>query len=146
MDNVKRTVSVIKHMAEYCNQITEMVERFGDSIDAFKGDYAYRHACSMCILQIGELSVHLTEDFKRVYDEVPWRKIRAMRNVFAHTYSQISIEQTWNTVKHNIPELAGFCEKVIEQHEVLDQLAVEVNYDDDIDPECEFEDEDELEI
>ena len=72
MDNVKRTISVIEHMADYCNQVAEMIKRFGDSIEAFNNDYAYRHACSMCILQIGELSAHLTDDFKRVYDEFPY--------------------------------------------------------------------------
>jgi len=144
MDNITRTISVIKHMEAYCGQIAEMVVRFGDSIDEFKNDYAYRHACSMCILQIGELSAHLTDDFKRVYDEVPWKKIKAMRNVFAHTYRQMSIEQTWNTIKYSVPELADFCARVIEQHTVLEQPAAEIKYDGDIALEDEFEDEDDL--
>lgn len=146
MDNIKRTISVINHMATYCKHIAGMVERFGDSIDTFKEDYAYRHACSMCILQIGELSTHLPDDFKRVYDEVPWIKIKAMRNIFAHTYGQMSLEQTWNTVKHSIPELADFCEKVIEQYNVLNQPPVEIEYDNDMEFEGKFKDEDDLEI
>jgi uncharacterized protein with HEPN domain len=145
MDNVKKTISIVKHMAAYCQQITEMVARFGDSIDAFKADNAYRHACTMCILQIGELSTHLTDDFKRVYSEMPWKKIKAMRNVFAHTYDEISFEQTWNTVKESIPELAAFCERIIEQYHILEQPAVEIEYNEDIEPEDQFEDEDEIE-
>jgi uncharacterized protein with HEPN domain len=123
----------------------EMTERFGDSIDAFKADNAYRHACTMCILQIGELSTHLTDDFKLMYDEMPWKKIKAMRNIFAHTYDEMSLEQTWNTVKKSIPELAGFCERIIEQYNILEQPAVEIEYDQDIEMEDQFENEDELE-
>ena len=145
MDNVKRTISIIKHMSVYCEQISEMVKRFGDSIDTFKNDYAYRHACSMCILQIGELSAHLSDDFKHVYDEVLWTKIKAMRNIFAHTYVQMSSEQTWNTIKYSIPELADFCAKVIKQYDVLEQPIVEIEYADDIELEDDFEDENELE-
>lgn len=146
MNSNKRIISVIKHMAAYCAQITEMVERFGDSIDAFKTDYAYRHACAMCVLQIGELSAHLTDDFKRAYNEMPWNKIKAMRNVFAHAYDSMSIEQTWNTVKQSIPELAKFCDMVIERYSILDQPAVEIDYDEDMELEDQFEAEDDDEL
>jgi uncharacterized protein with HEPN domain len=143
MDSVRRTISVVKHMAAYCKQITEMVERFGDSLDTFKTDNAYRHACTMCILQIGELSAHLPDDFKRVYNEIPWKKIKSMRNIFAHTYDKMSVEQTWNTVKLDIPELADFCGKVAEQYDVLEQPAAEPEYNEDIELEDQFEDESE---
>jgi len=142
MDNVKRAISVVRHIAAYCERVSGMVERFGDSIDAFNSDYAYRYACSLCIIQVGELSTHLSDDFKRVYDEVPWKKIKAMRNLFAHNYDQMSSEQTWNTIKHSIPELAEFCAKVIEQYSVLEQPALDCEYSEDLEDEFEDENED----
>jgi uncharacterized protein with HEPN domain len=123
-----------------------MVQRFGDSIDDFRADYAYRHACTMCILQIGELSTHLTDDFKRLYDEMPWKQIKAMRNIFAHTYDEMSVTQTWNTIKESIPELADFCDRIIRQYDVLVQPAVEAPYNGDMESEDQFEDEDEAEL
>ncbi|MCL2051636.1 MAG: DUF86 domain-containing protein [Lachnospiraceae bacterium] len=141
MDNVKKTISIIKHMLAYCEKISKMVERFGDSIDTFTDDYAYNYACSMCILQIGELSTKLPDDFKNAYDDIPWRKIRAMRNIFAHDYGQMNIEQTWNTIEYNIPELADFCAAIIKQYDILEQPAVETEYNNDMGLEDMFEDE-----
>jgi len=145
MDNVKRNISVIRSILNYCVQIKEMTERFGDSIDEFTNDYAYRHACTMCILQIGELSTQLSDDFKCVYDEIPWKRIKAMRNIFAHTYEKINIEQTWNTIKENIPELAGFCQIIVKQYDLLDSPALEISYSEESELEDQFEDEDDME-
>jgi uncharacterized protein with HEPN domain len=141
MNNGKRNISVIKRIADYCNEITGCVKRFGDSAEAFKTDSAYRNACSMCILQIGELSAHLTDDFKQSYNEIPWKKIKSMRNVFAHEYEDMSCELTWATIQQDIPSLMRFCETVLRHYNILEQPAVEVEYNEDEKLENQYEDE-----
>jgi len=110
-----KNISIIKRILRYCGEISQMVERFGDSVETFKNDSAYKHACSMCIVQIGELSSHLTDDFKQKYNAVPWKSIKAMRNIFAHNYEDATIEKTWNTIKQDIPYLSSYCEKIIKE-------------------------------
>ena len=117
MDSDKRNISVLKHILRYCSEIKEMTARFGDSLEAFKNDSAYRHACSMCIIQIGELTTHLTDDFKQKHNGVPWKSIRFLRNLAAHNYGQMSVTQIWNTLKKDIPELSAYCLNVLEIYE-----------------------------
>ena len=108
-----KNIYILQHILRYCVEITEMRNRFGDSLDAFNWDYAYRHACTMCIVQIGELSANLTDDFKSKYNEIPWRDIKAMRNLFAHNYRKMDIERTWETIVSDIPALKAYCDYIL---------------------------------
>ena len=110
-----RDAAIVEHMAAYCDDIFETVARFGNSLEAFKSDKAYRNACAMCILQIGELAGHLSPAFRQTYRQMPWNEIRAMRNIVAHAYGSISIQMTWETVEQDIPALKAFCEQVLNE-------------------------------
>ena len=67
----------------------------------------------MCILQIGELVGRLTDDFKAANTDIPWHKIRGMRNYVAHEYGSIDFEIVWFASTKSIPELQTFCEKYL---------------------------------
>lgn len=108
-----RDKSAIKHILEYCDQIEETNQEYGDSKEQFLANHTYRNALSLCILQIGELSAILSEEFKTQYKEIPWRDIKAMRNIVAHHYGAIDIEMLWNTAHDDIAELKKFCIKVL---------------------------------
>ena len=111
----ERDASILKRMLMYCEEIEEYVTRFGDDFIIFKTDNAYRGACSLNILQIGELSGNLTEEFKAQTAEMPWRDIKGMRNIVAHGYGRLDAETTWNTIKEDIPILKEFCIKKIQK-------------------------------
>ena len=110
-----RDCSVLEHMISYCDEIEKAVQRFGNSYEAFQQDTLYRHACAMCILQIGELSAHLSEGFRQTHREIPWVEIKAMRNVAAHAYGKISVKTTWKTIENDIPALRRFCVDAIKE-------------------------------
>ena len=67
----------------------------------------------MCIFQIGELTSKLTDDFREQYNGIPWKKIRGMRNIFAHDYESINDEEAWATIETSIPELKRYCQYVL---------------------------------
>ena len=68
----------------------------------------------MCILQIGELANSLSEEFRqRTHAQIPWKMIRGMRNVLAHSYGEIDEEIIWETANHDIPFLKAFCSQVM---------------------------------
>ena len=89
-----RDASILEHIVSYCEQIELTVDRFGDSYDTFQTDAIYRNAAALCILQICELVGKLTEDFRDSHDAIPWRKIKAMRNIVAHSYGKPRIEMS----------------------------------------------------
>jgi uncharacterized protein with HEPN domain len=70
----------------------------------------------MCILQIGELSGNLSEDFKEIYSGVPWRNIKGMRNIMAHKYGEISIDTVWEAITEDVPLLYNYCNSVLDRY------------------------------
>lgn len=113
----ERDKLTIEHIAKYCDDIKKAKELFGNDFKDFITNSTYRHACTMCILQIGELSKYLSDDFKTRHSDIPWGSISAMRNVFAHNYGNIDLEDTWNTMIYDIPFLKRYCDKILDEIE-----------------------------
>lgn len=95
---------ILERILEYCRQIQGTCSRLG-GFEAFRHDYLYQNAVCMCLLQIGELSGKLSEETRAEIANVPWREIRAFRNVCAHNYGAVVFAQVWETVEHDIPAL-----------------------------------------
>lgn len=126
MSGHNKNIDILKHMAGYCREVEETLASFDGDFETFRGSHIYQNACSMCVLQIGELAKHLTPEFTETYDEIPWRVIRAMRNRFAHDYVHTDIHLLWNTLTMDIPALQSFCEKVIRQYQALDAQSLKL--------------------
>lgn len=113
MKPLDRDRSILEHIISYCEQIEATIDRFGDSYDVFSDDPIYRNAAALCILQIGELVGKLTEDFRAAHPGVPWRQIKAMRNIVAHSYGTIDPEVTWEVMTEDIPALKSYCHNIL---------------------------------
>ena len=109
----ERDRRILRHIVDYCDRLG----RYTGDIDYhfFQGSDMLQDACSLCILQIGELVYNLTDEFKETYSGVPWRQIRAMRNIVAHHYGVIDAETVWDTLEDDIPELRKYCQNVLDQ-------------------------------
>lgn len=114
MPTTNRDRDIIEHILRYCNQVETAHQDFGHSKDRFVESTTYQNAISMCILQIGELVGRLTEDFKTDHTEIPWHKIRGMRNYVAHEYGSIDFEVVWFASTKSIPDLKAFCENYLD--------------------------------
>lgn len=96
----------------YCIDIDRAIAHFGNSFEVFQTNTFYQYVISFCLLQIGELSGGLSEEFRlSIGKKIPWRMIKGMRNVVAHGYDRIRLDVVWDTVLHNIPALKAFCEE-----------------------------------
>lgn len=109
MPATNRDRDIVEHILRYCNQVETAHQDFGRSKDKFIESTTYQNAVSMCILQIGELVGRLTDDFKTANADIPWHKIRGMRNYVAHEYGSIDFEIVWFASTKSIPELQTFC-------------------------------------
>ena len=113
MPATNRDRDIVEHILRYCNQVETAHQDFGRSKDRFVESTTYQNAISMCILQIGELVGRLTDDFKTVNADIPWHKIRGMRNYVAHEYGSIDFEIVWFASTKSITELQTFCESYL---------------------------------
>ena len=113
MKPLNRDLSILAHIVSYCDQIDETIARFGNSPTIFSSDPIYRNAAALCILQISELVGKLTEEFRTQHPAIPWRQIKAMRNIVAHNYGTVDPETTWEIITEDIPELKKYCQVIL---------------------------------
>lgn len=108
-----RDTVIIGKIIKYSEEIEITLERFNNDREVFAKDFVYKNAVSMCILQIGELVGKLSDEFKESHPVMPWRDIKAMRNIAAHNYGEIDIDILWETATGDIVELKKFCKQFI---------------------------------
>ena len=100
----------LQHMEEYCQAIQKTMERYGQSFDIFDADPDYQRSVTFCILQIGELSVGLSQQFKdETAQDIQWAAVRGMANLVAHSYGTMDRRIIWETACQDIPALLAFC-------------------------------------
>ena len=108
-------------MLKYCAEINDANNDFGNSIETLKSKSTYKNAVAMCVLQIGELTTHLSDDFKSAYSDMPWKDIKRMRNIAAHRYGSFDIDVLWDTVENDIPALRDYCNEIIESSNIIEK-------------------------
>jgi uncharacterized protein with HEPN domain len=62
----------------------------------------------MAILTIGECANCLSDEFKTLHDQIEWVQIIAVRNIAAHGYWQLDMQQIWQAIEEDIPSLSKF--------------------------------------
>ena len=106
---------IMQKIIEYCEQIETLIQRFGTTFENFQSDTAFQLSCSMCIVQIGELTKRLSDDFQAKHSGIPWRAIKAMRNVF--DYEDVNLESAWEDLTRGVPELKAQLERILAAEE-----------------------------
>jgi uncharacterized protein with HEPN domain len=54
---------------------------------------------------IGEGVKRLSSSLRQTYPAIPWRKIAGFRDVLIHDYLQIDLDEVWDVIERNLPEL-----------------------------------------
>jgi uncharacterized protein with HEPN domain len=110
----KRDKTALKKIIRYCDEIDLTNEQFGNSFENLQSNIVYKNALAMCILQIGELVTHFSDEFLATNNSMPWRKIREMRNIAAHNYGEFNVKILWDTMRDDIPALHQYCQTILE--------------------------------
>lgn len=107
--NVRDKIHIerIKEELTFIEKIMREMDR-----EAFLCDDVIQHAVSMSLITIGECANHLSDDFKERYSEIEWIQIIAVRNIAAHGYWQLNMEQIWQAIREDIPKLENFFNNV----------------------------------
>ena len=75
------------------------------SREEFLCDETLQRALSMAILTIGECANRLSDEFKAHHGQIEWIQIIAVRNIAAHGYWQLDMQQIWQAIEEDIPSL-----------------------------------------
>jgi len=109
----ERDKHIVVRIIKYCDEVKLIIAAFDDSLETLKTNIIYKNAVSMCILQIGELTTHLSKEFLAANTQIPWTSIRRMRNIAAHHYGKFSMEMLHGTIMESVPELKEYCQKLL---------------------------------
>ncbi len=102
----ERLIGNLREMEQVAVETAEFMS--GLSREVFMNNVVLQRALGMNLLMIGEVANRLTEDhadFVADHPEIPWTKIREMRNRIAYNYFRIDLDTVWNTSALAIPEL-----------------------------------------
>ena len=115
---MRSDAGLINSILEFCRDIEETMNEFGEDIDVFMKNRTYQQACSFCILQIGENAGNVSQELKIKYPEIEWSEIKGMRNFIAHGYHGIDLETVWNAMTEDVPILKRICEKILQDMDI----------------------------
>jgi uncharacterized protein with HEPN domain len=105
-------------LQKICSEIDVATEFLGDvSLEVFLKDERNKRAVAMTAINIGELVKSLTPEFRTRNNYIAWKRAAELRNVAAHKYESLNMEQVYNMVKNNFPELKLQIEKILDADE-----------------------------
>ena len=93
----------LEHVGEQTAYLLSVSE--GLTKERFLADRTLLLAFERSLEIIGEAVAKLDEAFKEAHPDVPWRKIRALRNIVAHVYWEVDYDIIWDVVCCEIPTL-----------------------------------------
>lgn len=86
-----------------CGKIQKYIDDIWDA-DAFFSNEKTFDAVLMNFVIIGEAVSRLSEGLKEEENQIPWNKIKGLRNIVAHDYFGVDAEEVWQIIKNNLPE------------------------------------------
>ena len=103
-------------------KIIQKIINYIDSIIRYTRDVDYSkfrnnsmmvEACVFNLSQIGELVNKLDKEYISKYDEIPWFKMRGLRNRIVHDYEGVNLNLIWEIIDVDIRTLREQLMKLI---------------------------------
>jgi len=101
---------IILKITNYADSILRYTN--GVSYAEFKNNSMMLEACVFNLSQIGELVNKLDVEYMTRYSEIPWFKMRGLRNRIVHDYEGVNLKLIWEiididieTLRHQLSEL-----------------------------------------
>ena len=70
-------------------------------------------ASAMTVINIGELVKNLTDETRMAYPYIPWKAIAGFRDIAAHKYQTLRMEDVYETVVTDFPALKDQIEQIL---------------------------------
>lgn len=94
---------------EHIRDAIERIERFtSDGRAAFMADDKTQSAVMRQLEIIGEATKRLSEEFRKVHPDLPWREMAATRDRLVHGYFTVKLDIVWNVVEMDLPQVKRY--------------------------------------
>lgn len=100
MKNQKNIQKIIQKITNYIDSII----KYTNNVDyvEFKNNTMMVEACIFNLSQIGELVNKLDKEFTLQYSDIPWFKMRGLRNRIVHDYEGVNLNLIWQIIDSDI--------------------------------------------
>ncbi len=85
----------------------------GKAFDDFEKDILCQDGVIRRLEMIGEASSRVSGETQKTYNDLPWEKMKGMRNFLIHEYDDVDLKIVWDTVVNNLPPLIIELEKIL---------------------------------
>jgi uncharacterized protein with HEPN domain len=102
-------LSYIDSILKYTSNIT---------YNEFKNNSMMVEACIFNLSQIGELANKLDKVYINEHSDIPWFKIKGLRNRIVHDYEGVNLNLIWEIIDVDIKILRKQLMKLIEQIDI----------------------------
>jgi len=89
----------------------------GYDCQAFIDDERTQKAVCMTLINIGEKVKNLTSEIKVDNNQIDWRSIMVLRNIAAHNYDSLNMDEIWVVASVDIPVLFKEAKEILKSHE-----------------------------
>jgi uncharacterized protein with HEPN domain len=98
----------------YLSVAIEKIERYTANMTLvdFQADERTIDAVLRNFEVIGEAAGHMPPHVTAANPDIPWAKMRALRNVVAHAYFGLNLPIIWETIVRRLPELRAAIESL----------------------------------
>jgi len=98
---------------EACEKVLRFTK--GMSYKNFVNDDLHFDAVLRNLEIIGEAVKNISEETRKKYPKVKWRKIAGFRDIVAHEYFGINDETVWDIVEKEIPALLAIVKTMLDE-------------------------------
>lgn len=111
MQPADRDSAYLWDMLQACREIRGFMQ--GVKRADFMADRKLCLAIERALEIMGEAARRVSDKFQTDHPQIPWHRLRGMRNVLAHEYGQIDHEIIYKTVTDEVPKLTASLEALL---------------------------------
>lgn len=108
-----RDVIILQKIIREIDYATARVSNM--DLETFLIDDDAQHGVGMAAINVGELIKHISNELREGHPEVPWKQAAGLRDVAAHTYDTIRMDDLFMTVTEDFKELKTLLERIKEE-------------------------------
>lgn len=107
-----KNLKIIQKMLSYIDSIIKYTSNI--TYNEFKSNSMMVEACIFNLSQIGELTNKLDKEYLNKHSDIPWFKIKGLRNRVVHDYEGVNLKLIWEIIDVDIKILRKQLLKLIE--------------------------------
>jgi uncharacterized protein with HEPN domain len=98
-------------MLEFAREVVMFAR--GRSRGDLDQDRALLRSLERALELVGECARRVSAAARQAYPSVPWQDIIGMRNIIAHEYGRVDLDQIWQTAQRDAPRLVSELEQIV---------------------------------